>query len=286
LAVSVQLDGFEKVKKVMDTLIAEMKKQHEEEVKFKAYCQEEFGANEKATHAKGVEKKDLETTLDRLSAEIAKLEKEIGEAKTQVSETELAIKEANEQRENENSAFQTTVADQRATQSILKKALARLEDYYKKGIGKATLVQTMQEPPVKFNSYKDNAGSSPVMGLLEQIINDSKTLEAEATATDTQAQADYEVLVKRSNDLIAQLSEAITTKTKVVATAKTDTAESQASKQDAEAELAALGQSLADLHGECDFVVKHFEIRQKARLQEIEAIQGAKGILSGGVESR
>jgi hypothetical protein len=286
LAVSVQLDGFEKVKKVMDTLIAEMKKQQEEEVKFKAYCQEEFSANEKATHAKGVEKKDLEATLDQLSAEIAKLNTEIGDAKTQLSETEVSIKEASEQRETENAAFQTTVADQRATQSILKKALARLEEYYKKGIGKKALVQTVQEPPVKFNSYKDNAGSSPVMGLLEQIINDSTTLEAEATATETQAQADYEGFVKNSNAVIAQLSVAITMKTKAVATANTDTAEGQASKQDAEAELESLGQSLADLHGECDFIVKNFVIRQKARLQEIEAIQGAKGILSGDVESR
>jgi hypothetical protein len=285
LAVSVQLDGFEKVKKVMDDLIAEMKKQHEEEVKFKAYCQEEFSGNEKATHAKAVEKKDLETTLDTLAAETAKLNTEIAEAKTNSAETELSIKEASEQREKENAEFQSTVADQRATQSILKKALARLEDFYKKGLGKAALLQAKQEPPVKFNEYKDNAGSSPVMGLLEQIIEDSVTLETEATASETEAQTDYEGFVKKSNDLIASLSEAITTKTKAVATAMAETAEAEASKADAEAELESLAQILSDLHGECDFVVKNFEIRQKARLQEIEAIQGAKGILSGDVET-
>lgn len=231
-------------------------------------------------------KKDLETTLDSLAAQIAKLEEEIGEAKTQTAETELSIKEASEQREKENRVFQSTVADQRATQSILKKALARLEDFYKKGLGKAAvLVQAAQEPPVKFNAYKDNAGSSPVMGLLEQIIGDSKTLEAEATASETQAQADYEGFVKKSNELIAALSESITTKTKAAAGAKGDSAEAEASKQNVEAEIASLGQIKTDLHGECDFVMKNFEIRQKARLQEIEAIQGAKGILSGDVET-
>jgi len=286
LAVSVQLDGFEKVKKVMDTMVAEMKKQQEEEVKFKAYCETEFNENEKATHTKSGEKKDLEVKLDELAAEIARLEKEIGEARTQLSETELAIKEASEQREKENAAFQATVADQRATQTILKKALARLEDYYKKGLGKPVLLQAGQTPPVQFNDYKDNAGSSPVMSLLEQIIGDSTTIEGDATTTETQAQADYEGFVKSSNDLIAKLSEAVTVKTKSVASAKTETAEAESSKQDAEAELESLTATLADLHGECDFVVKNFAIRQKARLHEMEAIHSAKAILSGDLESR
>jgi len=36
-----------------------------------------------------------------------------------------------------------------------------------------------------------------------------------------------------------------------------------------------------DLHAQCDFVLKNFSIRQKARMQEVDAIQQAKSILSG-----
>merc|ERR1712139_357243 len=60
LAVSVQLDSFEKVKAMMDKLVAELKKQQEEEVAFKAYCSKAFNLNEKATHAKTEEKEDHE----------------------------------------------------------------------------------------------------------------------------------------------------------------------------------------------------------------------------------
>jgi len=42
-----------------------------------------------------------------------------------------------------------------------------------------------------------------------------------------------------------------------------------------------LAQYEADLHEQCDFVLKNFDIRQKARLQEMEAVQAAKAILSG-----
>jgi len=209
-----------------------------------------------------------------------KLGKEIKEAKAQIAETEVEIKKASEAREEENAEFQTTVADQRATQTILKKALLRLKDFYKKGLGKK-LVLAQQEPPVKFNAYKDNAGASPVMGLIEQIIEDSKKVESEATSSEYQAQADYESYVKDSTALIQQLNEAVVAKSKASATAETELAEAKGDHEAAVGELESLAAYEADLHGECDFVQKNFDIRQKARLQEIEAIQAAKAILSG-----
>lgn len=283
-----QLDSFEKVKKMMDTMVEELKTQQKEEAEFKAYCTKEFDENEKATYAKNEHKGDLESKLDMLASLITKLEKEIGAAKAEIATTELEIKKGSESREAENKVFQETVADQRATQAILKKALLRLTDYYGKGIGKkvAYLQRSAQTPPVKFNKYADNAGSSPVMGLLEQIIEDSKTLEAEATEGEYKAQADYEGFTKNSNDLIKELSDSVAAKTKAVADAKLDTAETNSDLESTISELESLTAYNTDLHGQCDFVMKNFEIRQKARLQEMEAIQAAKGILSGAQGAR
>merc|ERR1740123_1291713 len=280
LAMTVQLDSFTKVKAMMDEMVAQLKKQQQEEVDFKAYCTKEFDENEKAVYAKKEEKDDLEAKIEKLETLIEKLAKEIKEAKTQIAETEVEVKKASEAREEENAEFQTTVADQRATQTILKKALTRLADFYKKGKGKK-IVFAQQEPPVKFNAYKDNAGASPVMGLIEQIMEDSKKVESEATASEYKAQADYESYVKDSTALIKQLNEAVVAKTKASATAESEFAEAKGDHEAAVGELESLAAYEADLHGECDFVVKNFDIRQKARLQEMEAIQAAKAILSG-----
>jgi len=282
LALSVRLDSFTKVKEMMDKMVADLKTEQEEEAKFKAYCVKSLDKNEKEAYTTEEEKQDLEAKLARLAALIKKLEEEIKEAKVQIADTEVEIKKASENREKENAEFQTTVADQRATQDILKKALLRLQDFYTKSIGKAVLAQrSVQTPPVKFNAYKVNKGSSPVMGLIEQIIEDSVKLETEATAAETQAQAAYEKLVKDSNALIAALSEAVTAKTAAIADAKVDSAETSSQLQSTVDELKALATEDAELHQECDFVLKNFDIRQKARLQEIEAIQQAKAILSG-----
>jgi len=277
----VQLDGFTKVKEMIDKMAEELKKQQAEEVQFKDYCDKELKETEATTYDKQMLKKDLEGQMDQLETLVKQLSKEIEEAKTQISETEVAIKQAGQTREEENAEFQSVVADQRATQGILAKALAKLEDFYKKNIGKEVFLQAQQTPPVQFTNYTANAGSSSVISLIEQIMGDSKALEAEETAAETKAQADYEIFVGDSNSLIQDLQESIAHKTKASAAAAADHNQAGLDLTNTESELDSLAEYEADLHAECDFVLKNFDIRQAARLQELEAIQQAKAILSG-----
>jgi hypothetical protein len=278
LAVTVSLDSFTKIKQAMDKMLADLKEEQEEEVKFKANCDKEFDITDKNTYTKTEEKEDLEATIEKLDKLMAKLTDEIAAAKKQIADTEVAIKKASQVREGENAEYQTVVADQRATQDILSKALGKLQEFYKK----AFLIQRgKQEPPVKFNAYKKNAGASPVIGMIEQIIEDSKALESEAVAGETEAQKSYETFVKDSNDLIADLTESASAKTKARATAKVDSETAKSDLDSTIGELEGLAKYEADLHSQCDFVLKNFEIRQKARMDEMEAIQSAKAILSG-----
>merc|ERR1719261_1903068 len=46
-------------------------------------------------------------------------------------------------------------------------------------------------------------------------------------------------------------------------------------------ELEQLASYKGELHSSCDFVMKNFEIRQTARMEEMEALKQAKAILSG-----
>jgi len=285
LATAVQLDSFTKVKAMMDEMVANLKTEQQEEVEFKAYCTKELDQNEKDAYAKSQQIKELEGKLEKLAALLEKLAKEIAQAQADIAETKVQIKKASEVREGENAEFQTTVADQRATQTILAKALMKLKDFYKKGIGKKVLTLAQQTPPVQFNKYKNNAGASPVMGLIEQIIEDSKKVQSDATAAEYQAQADYEKFVNDSNAIINGLAESISAKQKATAQANESKAEATGDLEAATGELASLNAYEADLHGECDFVLKNFDIRQKARLQEMEAIQAAKAILSGAGSS-
>merc|ERR1719389_1326098 len=281
LAVTVGLDSFTKIKEAMDKMVADLKKEQEEEVKFKSYCNKELNQNEKDTFKKTDEKEDLEALIAKLQKLIKKLGEEITAANNQIAETETAILKASQVREGENAEFQTIVADQRATQDILTKALGKLKAFYKTEKGGALLQRSSQEPPVKFNSYKNNAGASPVIGMIEQIIEDSKALESEAVTGETDAQASYEKFVKDSNDVIKELSDSVASKTKASAKAKEDKEQASSDLDSTNGELESLALTEEDLHGECDWTLRNFDTRQTARLAEIEAIGQAKAILSG-----
>merc|ERR1719507_2645052 len=183
---------------------------------------------------------------------------------------------ASEIRKEENANYQEEVMDQRAMQMILAKAIKRMRLVYKK---KEALIQ--QEPPVKFQPLKQNAGASPVIGLMEQIVEDSKAVEKDTMAAEQEAQQAYASFVVDSDMSIEQLNAQIDKRTKAKAAAEVEKAETEASKDSTETQLESLAEAAADLHKQCDFVLKNFDIRQKGRLQEIEALQGAKALLSG-----
>jgi len=281
LAVTVGLDSFTKIKEAMDKMTADLKKEQEEEVKFKTYCGKELDLNEKQTYAKTEQKEDLEALIAKLSKLIKKLGEEIAAANGEIADTETAILKASQVREGENAEFQTVVADQRATQDILTKALGKLQAFYKNAKGGALLQKAVQEPPVKFNKMKANAGASPVIGMIGQIIEDSKALESEAVAGETEAQATYEKFVADSNAVIKSLSDSVAAKTKASAGAREDMEQGKSDLDSTNGELESLALTEENLHGECDWVLKNFAARQKARLDEMEAIGQAKAILSG-----
>merc|ERR1719247_4061881 len=240
-----------------------------------------MNSNEKSTYEATEQKEDLEALIAKLTKLMKTGTEEIVAANAEIADTETAILKASQVREGENAEFQTVFADQRATQDILSKVMGKLTEFYKTAKGGALLQRASQEPPVKFNSYKKNAGASPVIGMIEQIIEDSKALESEAVAGETEAQAAYEKFVKDSNSLIKQLSDSVASKTKASAKAAEDAEQAKSDLGSANGELESLALTAEDLHGESDWVLKNFEARQKARLDEIEAIGQAKGILSG-----
>merc|ERR1719282_298679 len=145
LAYKVRLDAFTRVKKAIDDMIAQLLQEKADEIKHKDFCVEEFNTNQLQTEKKEREKQDLTAKIDDLDMAIAELAKAIETLKAEIAEMQVQLKRAGEDREKENKAFQTTVADQRETQKLLQAALHILEGFYGKKNVEAALVQK-QEP--------------------------------------------------------------------------------------------------------------------------------------------
>jgi hypothetical protein len=278
------LDAFTRVKKAIDDMVAQLLKEKEDEIKHKDFCVEEFNTNELQTEKKEREKSDLTAKIEDLELTIKQLTEAIDTLKSEVAEMQVQLKRAGEDREKQNKEFQMTVADQRATQKLLTAALNILKGFYEKK-AKAALLQTEQPagppPPPGFEAYKKNAAAGGVMGMIQQIINDAKAMEAETIRSEEDAQKAYEDFVKDTNASIEEKSKDIVNKSESKAKAEADLVEAKENKEAVMLELEQLANYKAELHSSCDFVMKNFEIRQTARDEEIEALKQAKAILSG-----
>jgi len=279
LAVKVRLDAFERVKKSIDDMVAALLKEKADEIKHKDFCVDEFNQNQLETEKKERQKSDQIAKIEDLEMQIDALTKAIDTLKSEIAEMQVQMKRAGEDREKENKEFQTTVADQRATAKLLKAALTILEDFY----GKKSLLQEPAgpPPPAGFEEYKKNQASGGVMGMMQQIIDDAKAMEAEAIRSEEDAQKAYEDFVKETNASIEAKSQDIVNKSETKAKAESDLVETKEAKEDTLLELEQLSNYNAELHQSCDFVLKNFDVRQTARDEEIEALKQAKAILSG-----
>merc|ERR1719375_1353358 len=97
--------------------------------------------------------------------------------------------------------------------------------------------------------------------MMQSIIDDSKTMEAEAIRGEEDSQKAYEEFMKDK--------------------AEGEKVEAETEHEQTMEEIEQLMNENADLHKSCDFTLKNFELRQSARDDEIEALKQALSIFSG-----
>merc|ERR1719375_2548535 len=137
-------------------------------------------------------------------------------------------------------------------------------------------------PPETFGAYQKKDGkSNGVMALMDQMVNDLKSDMTESKHAEETAQADYERLMKASQETRAANADSITQKEADKASwqEKIETAkEEQMTSMDA---LEKVHEYIAGLHSSCDFLVENYALRKTARTNEIEGLKNAKAVLSG-----
>jgi len=284
LATRVRLDAFKKVTEQIDGMVAALKQEKADDIKMKDFCVEELNQNERAQELKARDIEEHGAKIADLSANIDQLAKDIANLQAEIAEMQRQLKRAGEDRELENSDFQKTIADQRATKKLLTSALGVLKAVYAKKsfVQKSASQQPAGPPPPPgFKKYEQSSGAGGVLGMLEQIIADTETLEADAIKAETDSQKAYESFVKDTNKSIEEKSRELTNKTEEKATAEADKVATEEDKLSAENEQQQNQNENADLHKSCDFTMNNFEVKQAALEQEMEALTQAKAVLAG-----
>merc|ERR1719311_65108 len=311
--------SFAKVIAMIDDMIALLAKEQTDDDNKKEYCAESLDVAEdklkELEHTIG----NLEKDIADGEAAVATLTEEIAALIQGIKDLDKAVAEATETRKEENEEYTETMAADTAAEQLLQLAKNRLNQFYNPklykppakrelsgeeritvslggtapptpppggiaGTGVAVLAQreAPPPPPETYGAYaKKGEESSGVIAMIDLLIKDLATEMTTITAEEENAQKDYAKLMLESADKRAADSKLI--------------AEKEASKADLEVELEAMGEEkkskskeamatmkyIEDLHLECDWLVKNYDLRKEARAGEVDALKKAKAVLSG-----
>merc|ERR1711933_327459 len=137
-------------------------------------------------------------------------------------------------------------------------------------------------PPETFGPYTKKTGESAgVLSMIDLLIKDLDKEIAEAEVEEKNSQEAYETLMADAAEKRTQDAKSVTAKSSAKAEQTESVAAEKDTKTGAGKELMATLKVIGSLHGECDWLVKYFDVRKDARAGEMDSLAKAKAVLSG-----
>merc|ERR1712060_92050 len=123
--------------------------------------------------------------------------------------------------------------------------------------------------------------STGVVAMIDLLVADLDKEMQEAEVMEADGQKEFEEMMADSAAKRADDSKSVTDKTAGKAAEEENLQAETDKKGDTTKELAMTVEYIGTLHGECDWLLKYFDVRKAARTEEIEALGRAKAVLSG-----
>jgi len=137
-------------------------------------------------------------------------------------------------------------------------------------------------PPETWDAYQTKSeGTNGVVAMVNLLIKDLDKEMTEAETSEKDAQADYEALMADSADKRTADSASLTEKGSAKAELEGSLEAHKDGRMKAAKQLMATVKYIQQLHAECDWLVKYFDVRKEARSGEIDSLSKAKAVLSG-----
>jgi len=292
LAIRGKKFGFEKVLTMIDNMVDLLKTEQQDDIDKKEYCEMQLDtADDKK---KGLERAEgkLEAAIAEAKETIATLTEEVAALTAGIAALDKSVAEATEQRKEENSDYTTLMANDAAAKDILAMAKNRLNKFYNPKLYKepAMFVQVsmhrgLDAPPAAPEApkaySKKSEESTGVIAMIDGCIKDLDTEMTEAETEEKLAQEEYEEMMGDSSAKRAADSKSITAKEGEKAATETALNDHTEEHTSTVKELMATHEYIGSLHGECDWLLKYFDVRKEARTGEIDSLKKAKAVLSG-----
>jgi len=309
--------GFEKIIKMIDDLVVDLKAEQGVDDDKKSYCLDEFDKAEDKKKELDLDISDLDKAIADAEESIATLKSEVAALQDGIKALDKSVAEATETRKQEHDDYVETLAANTAAKDLLGFAKNRLNKFYNPKLYKAPpkrelseeeqitvsmggtlaptaapggiagtgigLAQVAPPPPPEANlAYKKSGEeSNGVIAMIDLLVADIDKENQIMEVDEKDAQADYETFMSDASEKRSLDSKAITDKEAAKAETETQLQTDTDTKKSKTIEAMETAKYIGGLHEECDWLLKYYDARKAARVGEIDALGKAKAVLSG-----
>jgi len=307
--------NFDKVLGMIDNMVTLLKKEQTDDDSKKAYCTKELDASDDLKKSLERTASQITTAIAEGKEVMKALFVDIETLTAGIKDLDNKVTEATQLRKEENANYKQDLAANTAAQELLNIAKNRLQKFYNPaeykpapkvelaaadrivvnlggdalatpapggiagtGVG-ASFVQVKQETKQEYAPKTKESGG--VMAMIDLLIQDLAKEMAEMKVGEKEAQGDYEHFMSDSANKRETDSKALSTKEATKAGAEESLLKNQADHKANAKELKGNMEIIMGLHQECDWLLANFDVRVKARSDEVESLNRAKAVLSG-----
>jgi predicted nucleic acid-binding Zn-ribbon protein len=312
--------GFGKIIKLIDELVATLKKEQQDDDDKKEYCAKQFDQADDKKKALERSIADLETVIAETKESIATLGEEITALNAGIKALDKAVAEATEQRKAESAEYKELMTSNTAAKELILFAKNRLNKFYNPKLYKAPPKRELSEgdqiyeneggdipaeapggiantgigafiqlkrdapppPPATAEAYKKKSGeSNGVIAMMDLLVKDLDKEMQIAEVEEKNAKEEYEQTIADASEKRRQDSKSLTDKKAAKAEMESSLEKSISDKASDSKSLMGTMKYIGSLHAECDWLVQYYDVRKQARADEIDALEKAKAVLSG-----
>merc|ERR1719487_2652331 len=286
--------GFDKIIKMIDDLVVELKAEQGIDNDKKTYCLAEFDKAEDKKKGLELDISDLEKAIADGEESIATLAGEIKALTKGIKDLDKSVAEATDSRKAEHDDYVETLAANNGAKDLLDFAKNRLNKFYNPKLyvapparEAAAMAQlhgaaAPPPPPAADLSYKKSGEESGgVIAMIDLLVADIDKDNQVGGVEEKEAQKEYEQFMSDASEKRALDSKAITDNESAKAETESDLQSNKDSKGSKTIEAMDTAKYIGGLHQECDWLLKNYDARQAARTGEIDALGKAKSVLSG-----
>lgn len=284
-----------------------------------AFCDNETKVYEQLRVDKWAFHDQLVKEIDALNNEIDQLKADIKALLDSINAMDQSIHDATELRKKEHDEYQVSAKQLSTAANLVDKATKRLEQFYSPSANKASFLSTATAQPhytsvvarrlaagfddmlIQKNGQtihqKKKSAVDPVVlpdtpttyvkkesggviGLMNKMKSDLVTDLREAEVEENHAAEDYAVLMKESKETRAADVKSLHNKKEVKAEAEEKLSATEKQLALTNEEIKQIELYLTSLHAECDFLMRNFEGRHDARVDEEHGLESAESIVT------